>query len=356
MLYAMFQQLKQHALIANVAGMLGALAIAMALFAPEKASLTHADDRQPDPTPTVDDAFQPDSFPVTPAMTDTIQLVLDQYLGRQAIALQTIDDQGFTTLSTRSSVYLPLMRRSAAPSNPTPTPRPRPPERADIAVTIWPEPSIYVMRGGRLTYELRLTNYDVGSAEGVRVTLPYDRSQMRPIASRLDPNKGDWVSRLTDREVEVTFGSLDSKAGRSGLLVFEVATTLGNDTLLNMRPSYTWWDDQEGYGPYRSNWAPVLIGNGPATAPWVWTEVTPISGAPGTIHTFFSNRFAPGEGIITWLNTPGGVRALDLRGIVDSQGAVTLAFSSAGLSPGSYQMVLYGARSQLTGIATFIVR
>ena len=84
--------------------------------------------------------------------------------------------------------------------------------------------------------------------------------------------------------------------------------------------------------------------------------MAPTVGQAGTIHTFDSNRFMPGEGIITWLNTPSGVRALDLRGVVDSQGAIVLKFSSAGLSPGNYELVLYGARSQLTGVASFTVR
>ena len=51
-----------------------------------------------------------------------------------------------------------------------------------------------------------------------------------------------------------------------------------------------------------------------------------------------------------------GVRALDLRGVVDSQGVIILDFSSTGLRRGNYQLVLYGARSQLTGVASFTVQ
>jgi hypothetical protein len=356
MWYTVVQQLKRYALLANGASALAVLVLVLALMVSERARQTHADEPQPDLTPAAEDDYQPDPFPITAAMTDTVQLVLDQYLGRQAIALRTIDDQGFTSLGSRSTVYLPLIRRWAAPGNPMPTPQPQPSARADIAVTVWPEPSIYVMRGGRLTYELRITNYGRGDAKAVRVTLPYDRRQMRPVASRLDSTKGDWVSHLTDREIEVTFGPIDGKAGRTGMLVFDVATTLGNDSILDTRPSYLWWDDQDDYGSYRTNWAPVLVGNGPATAPWVWAEVRPTAGVPGTVHSFLSNRFAPGEGIITWLNTSSGVRALDLRGVVDSQGVIILDFSSTGLRRGKYQLVLYGARSQLTGVASFTVQ
>jgi hypothetical protein len=355
MWYTMIHQLKRYAVPAKMAGALAVLILVLALMASERARLTHADEPQPEPTPTTND-YQPNPFPTPTAMTDTVELVLDQYLGRQPIAPAPSGDQDVTPLTASANVYLPLMRNTSEVDEPTPTPRPRPTHRADIAVTVWPEPSIHVMRGGCLTYELRITNYDRGDARGVRVTLPYDRRQMRPIASRLDRDKGDWVSRVTDREVEVTFGLVDGKAGRTGLLVFEVATTPGDGTILDVRPSYTWWDSVDDEGPYQTNWPPVIVGDGPATAPWVATGVTPTVGGVGTIHTFDSNRFMPSEGIVTWLNTPSGVRALDLRGVVDSQGAIVLKFSSTGLAPGNYQLVLYGARSQLTGVASFTVR
>lgn len=347
---------KRYMLGLNLLGALALVGLALALIGSWQVPTLHADDGGIGPTPAGGSAYQQEPFPTTQAMTDTVQLVLDQYLGRQLVAPQPPSEQDFTPLSGRSTIYLAAIQRQAQAQPPTPTPQPQPHERADIAVTTWPEPSIYVPRGGRLVYNLRAINYDRGDAKQTRVTLPYDRRQMRPIGSRLDRAKGDWVSRLSDQEIEVTFGPIDGKGERSGQLLFEVGAALANDTLLDVRPSYLWRDDGGEEGPYRTNWAPVLVGNGPATAPWVWTQVTPNSGVPGTTHTFLSNRFAPDEGIITWLNTPAGVRALDLRGVADRQGVVSLAFSSAGLSPGSYQLVLYGARSQLTGVATFVVR
>jgi hypothetical protein len=355
MWYRIIKELQRPTFLVNFAGSFVLLAL-FVLGASEQAHLTRAGEPQPEPTWPIDEPFLPNPFPVTAAMTDTVQLALDQYLGRQRIVNPTFNDQDFISLNSRSTVYLPLIRRPVVSGGSTPTPRPRPSERADIAVTIWPEPSIYVTRGGRLVYDLRIFNYDQGSAENIRVILPFDRRQMRPIGSRLDRAKGDWVSRLTDREVEVTFGAIDGKASRTGQLMFEINTSLGNDTILDMRPSYIWQDGHGDEGPYTANWAPVLVGNGAATAPWVWTTVTPIRGVPGTIHTFLTNRFTPGEGIVTWLNTPSGVRALELRGVADSQGVVTLDFSSTGLKPGSYQLVLYGARSQLTGVASFTVQ
>ncbi len=345
-----------------LSGALMALLVALWLASPALVGPAHAQETTPSPTPTTEPPQDtpttdlPNPFPASPAMTDTVRLVLDQYLEAQNPAPAAPDTQ-----ATAARVYLPLVIREGTivepplpgqPGEPT-----RPPSKADIAVAIWPEPSILAARGSRITYELRARNYaDKGDAERIQVTIPYNNRQMRPVASTLDRSKGDWVSSVTDREVVVTFGPLDRESSRSGKLVFEVGGALANGTILDVRPSYTWVDERGMIGPQSSNWAPVVIANGPANGAWVWTQVTPASGPAGTTHTFLSNRFIPGEGVVTWLNTPRGVRALDLKGVADGQGSISLAFASTGLTPGTYQLVLYGMRSQLTGVATFTVR
>ncbi|HEU4321514.1 MAG TPA: hypothetical protein VFS21_00060 [Roseiflexaceae bacterium] len=343
-------------------GALMALLVALWLASPALVGPARAQETTPTATPATDapqdtppaDLLNP--FPASPTMTDTVQLVLDQYLEAQNPAPAAPETQ-----ATAGKIYLPLVIREGMivepplpgqPGEPT-----RPPSKADIAVTIWPAPSILAPRGSRITYELRVRNYaDKGDAERIEVTIPYNRSQMRPVASTLDRTKGDWVSSVTDREVVVTFGPLDRQSSRTGKLVFEVGGTLANGTILDVRPSYTWVDERGVIGPQPSNWAPVVIANGPSNGAWVWTQVTPASGPAGTTHTFLSNRFIPGEGVVTWLNTPRGVQPLDLKGVADNQGSISLAFASTGLTPGTYQLVLYGMRSQLTGVATFTVR
>lgn len=74
------------------------------------------------------------------------------------------------------------------------------------------------------------------------------------------------------------------------------------------------------------------------------------------MHRFFTDRFIPGEGIIPWLNTPSGVKPLDVRATADSYGRVRLDLASTGLAPGNYGLVLYGARSNLTAVAGFTVQ
>lgn len=232
----------------------------------------------------------------------------------------------------------------------TPTPDPGPP--ADVAVMIWPKPSIWVARGDVLEYEIRLTNYGRGTAERTQVTLPYNRGQFTVASSRLNSSKGDWVSALDPQSFTITFGPLRPGERRSGVIVLRVNGNVPHATLIDMRANVR-HDD----GANRSNWAPVLVGSGPVDSTFAWVAVDPTAGGLGTRYNFMSNRFLPGETVTTWLNMPGGsVSPLDLRGTANSEGSVWLSLTNNSLRPGTYQLVLYGNRSGITGVASFTVR
>lgn len=232
----------------------------------------------------------------------------------------------------------------------TPTPEPTPP--ADVAVMIWPKPSIWVARGGALEYEIRLVNYGDGTAQSTQVTLPYNRSRFTVESSRLNSSKGDWVSALDPQSFTVTFGPLRPGERRSGVIVLRVNGALPHATLIDMRA-----DVRHDDGANRSNWAPVLVGSGAADSAFAWVAVDPTSGPLGTRYNFMSNRFLPGETVTTWLNMPGGsISPLDLRGTANADGSVWLNLTNNNLRPGTYQLVLYGNRSGITGVASFTVR
>lgn len=266
-------------------------------------------------------------------------------------------------LEAISTVYLPLLRKAApagqqppppTPVPPTPTPQPEPAKAADVAVTIWPKPSIWVARGAILEYEIRLANYGQGAASQTTVVFPINRAQVSQFSTSLDSRAGDWVRSVDEKSIAIVFGKLESGAKRSGKLFMRVASDLPYQSLIDVRASYTFRDAANG-GGQRTNWAPVLVGSGPSDAPYIWVRVTPDRGPAGTRHSFFTNRFLPGEGVTTWLNTPRGVQPLSLCGTANSEGIVDLVFNSAGLARGTYQLVLYGQRSGLTGVASFIV-
>jgi len=302
-----------------------------------------------------DQIRNPFPIPVTETMTDTVRAILASYTSLTE-ADQAARLQAMVVPNNGTLIYFPVikvMRRAAPAPTPIPAPTPRPAKSADLAVTIWPSPSIIVIRGQTLTYELRVKNYGKGEATSARVTLPYSSQQLTVIDSRItDPD--DWVSKVTADHVDVTFGPLAAGKYRTAAIIFRVNETLAERTIISMRASYSWSDHRDG-GAWRSNRAPVVIGAGNESAPWVPLLVDPLGGYPGTTHHFYTDRFIPSEGIYTWLNTPHGVEPLELRGTADLLGRVWLDFSSTGLSPGTYQLVTYGARSNLTGVATFYV-
>ena len=331
-----------------------AITIAISSRAGARAPVLQAVDPSPTPSPGVvaDGGRIPNPFPSTEAMTETVQEVLAAYEGNAANL--TAGEVGPVAVPSHFTyVYLPLARKGSSLVSTPPTPTPKPVARADLAVTIWPSPSINVARGGTLAYEIRLKNYGSGSAKSARVTLPYNNLQMTVVDSQMT-KQGDWISELTSNRVTASFGNIAPGEYRTAKIIFRVNTALVDDTVMSMRALYTWSDDG-GDGSWTSNWAPVVVRSGDASAQWLWLSVDPVGGNANTTHHFYTDRFAPGEGIHTWLNTPTGVQALTLKGTADVYGRVRLDFKSTGLQPGTYSLVLYGARSTLTALATFYV-
>jgi hypothetical protein len=308
----------------------------------------------PAPASDGDQILNPLPVPMTETMTDTVRMVLAIYTSVTEDA-QSAQVRAIVVPNNSALIYLPAIKATqATPPIATPTPTPRPAKPADLALTIWPSPSIIVIHGQTLIYELRATNYGKGQVTRALVTLPYANQQMSVIDSRFtDPR--DWVSEVAAEHVDVTFGPVAAGEERTAAIVFRVRDTLADRTVISMRANYS-WDDHRNGGAWRSNWAPVVIGAGNESAPWVPVLIDPIGGFAGTTHHFYTDRFIPSEGIYTWLNTPQGVRPLELRGVADLLGRVWLDFTSTGLQSGTYQLVLYGARSKLTGVSTFSVR
>jgi hypothetical protein len=326
----------------------GASTAAAQLATPTPAALPSSTDKG-------EQILNPFPMPVTETMTDTVRAILAVYTSMSEGA-QSAQAGAMAVLNSGVLIYLPAIKVAPAPPpfpTSTPTPTPNPAKSADLAVTIWPSPSIIVIRGQTLIYELRVKNYGKGEATRARVTLPYTEQQLTVIDSRLtDPR--DWVSKVADDHVDVTFGPVAAGKYRTAAIIFRVKETLADRTVISMRANYSWSDHRDG-GAWRSNWAPVVIGAGNESAPWVPLLVDPLDGISGTTHHFSTDRFIPSEGIYTWLNTPYGVEPLELRGTADLLGRVWLDFSSTRLRPGTYQLVTYGARSNLTGVATFYV-
>lgn len=300
-------------------------------------------------------------FPSTAPLSPTIeQLAVDlrrlpQPLTPPADALRAAELLGaipgpLSALSAQAvhQIYLPASIKSTSSTPPTG-------QGADVALTLVATPSIRVARDGTLVYQLRLNNYGQSAASGVQITLPYNRQQVTLTNASFVTGSGDWVSAIGDATITVNFGPIAAGAQRSAYLYQRVAGALPNDAVISVRATYRWSDNRVG-GSGASNWAPVLVGGGNDTSAYLWLTVSPASGKAGTLHRFYTDRFIPGEGVVTWLNTPSGVKPLDLRGTADGYGRIWLDLSSAGLTPGNYSLVAYGGRSGLTAVSGFTVQ
>jgi len=139
----------------------------------------------PSPDDEDDQILKPFPEPVTETMTDTVRAVLASYTAMTE-SDRVARLQAMVVPNSGTLIYLPVIKvvRRAAPT-PIPTPTPRPAKRADVAVTIWPSPSIIVIPGQTLTYEIRPKNYGKSEATSVRVTLPYTNQQLTVIDSRI---------------------------------------------------------------------------------------------------------------------------------------------------------------------------
>lgn len=344
--------------------LIGALVITMSAFTAPGAA-QHTGD--PPPVVTPEDTLTLREEDLGPATRDIavdfdtlIRPALDAYLQRTGgmPGVATTEAPVVSAIPTPiPPVYLPLIVGPPPPLvvlPPEPTPVP-PPPGADVTAVTWPEPSIRVGRGMTLTYEIRAYNDGKGDASSTTVVIPYNRNHILPIASRFDRAAGDWVSELTPTQITVTFGRLGSGKMRSGFIDFRVSNALATNTAIETRSTFRWSDEDRG-GNGRSNWAPVLVGGGNDTAPFVWLIVEPVRGTAAETRTFFSDRFVPGENVVTWLNTPRGVKPLNVAAAADPSGRVWLTYRPSDLTPGTYQIVAHGTRSRLTGVVSFVVQ
>ncbi len=338
--------------------MLAALALVAATlaFSSRAGASTHSlqvADPTATPLPSTVVEAPPEPFPSTEVMTETLQEALDAY--EQAASSRVADAASPVDVSAYfRRIYIPMVSGGRGSRQVPPTPTPRQGPAGDLAVTIWPSPNIHVARGVTLAYEIRLKNYGAGHVNGARVTLPYTNQQLTVLDGRMT-KAGDWMSELANDHVTVSFGPFTPGEYRTATIFFRVNAALPDNTVINIRAAYN-WSDANGSIAWTSNWAPLLARGGDASAAWLWMMVNPGEGYAGTLHRFFTDRLIPGEGVYTWLNTSSGVQPLSLRPVADAQGRVTLDYRSTGLRPGTYSMVLYGARSNLTAIVNFTVR
>jgi hypothetical protein len=228
---------------------------------------------------------------------------------------------------------------------------------ARVSVIIRPAPSIQVVAGDIISYQVRARNDGKGDASHVKIRLNYAPSQLSIEAVAFERENG-WVPKQETGSLFIEFPAVGGEKSRSCVVRARTAADLPNETIIHLWAEYNYLDEGGNLAKQnRGNAAPVLVGNVPLTSRWKWMAVEPQSGKVGTTFRFFSNRFVPGEHIKSYLISRDGIhrrRSLDSQ--ANGEGHFWIHFEeTSSLTPGTYQLSVIGERSELVAGAVFVV-
>jgi hypothetical protein len=226
---------------------------------------------------------------------------------------------------------------------------------------------------GTLTYTVTAINTGDAGVKRVNITVPFDTAALQPVNAALQSDAG-WVN-TTAGAVAIQTGGLGSQ-GDSVQAILRFQALPGHaGASLSQRATYTWSATNDH-------------GSGVSNLP-LSTQASVAVQAEGRDLVFDSSAFGSGEGITFWYNAPGSrVVATRIRDgylfdadvlaaqkarhvekgnhgeyddgvdhmFADSQGAVSVRLSTAGLAPGAYTLVARGNTSGLIAVGSFDVK
>lgn len=229
-------------------------------------------------------------------------------------------------------------------------------EPAKVSIVIQAEPSIQVTPGGMVAYTISAKNTGEGYASLVRTWIDYDPALLTIVDTTFERD-GDWVSKVAPGYIRLDFNGVGSDSSHAATIHARVAEDAPLGTVINMWAGYEWKDAQRYAQENSSNAAPVLVGDEPLTSAWEWMAVEPFRGEQGTTFSFHSDRFVPGESIKVWLNTLGRIeRKKSMDSKADGHGRFWIHYPASELSPGYYQIMVQGERSDLIAGTIFLVK
>lgn len=228
-------------------------------------------------------------------------------------------------------------------------------ETGELIVVVWPTPNVQVRPGELLTYQIQAKNFNRSGQSNIRVYVPYDSSQLTIVGTAFE-GEDDWLSELSPVHALVVFPDLAGGQSRTATLYARVANDLPPGTVITTWPSYSWSESDTQKDARSSNAAPVVVGATNELSPYVWMNVWPSSGPPGTTFGFFSDRLFPFEDVEATLIIPGtGPVDTGISSTVNGEGRVWLEYASSDLPPGSYEFEVRGLFSNLTARTTFVI-
>jgi len=242
-------------------------------------------------------------------------------------------------------IFLPLTARDVRTEPPPP-----PVVNADLFLR--PVPLEQVQRASALSVEFRFTNQDQIVAPSTQFSLFYPSRLL--IFTDTALADGDGRVSFDDEQVTVRVVNVAPGETRRGRINFFVRGNAREGDLIGLFATFPC-----PAGTCRSNFAEVQVvrneSEGGVSGGLFNLTVSPDQGPPGTAHTFTGNFYAPGEEVVTWLNTTSGTESLPITTTADGEGRIRIVFGSGALAPGYYSLVAHGRQSSVEGVGAFIV-
>jgi hypothetical protein len=216
-----------------------------------------------------------------------------------------------------------------------------------------------------VTHTLAVKNLGPGKADSFKVDFPVDPNlEVLSVAFEPAGNPASWVTEVTTDSIKLQMGAFP---GFNNAISHTITATIRlgvkleapSDTAINTRArGYAAWSG----GPNlttKSNSISYKLGPQNQTDN-TGDAIQHVSATidPATKSVIITGDiFIPNEKITGWINLPGGTVKAITGGLGNAStfGLVKAVYNLEGLDPGDYSIVLYGARSEVQGVAHFTV-
>jgi hypothetical protein len=202
-----------------------------------------------------------------------------------------------------------------------------------------------------ITFSFKVKNIGQGTANSLRVELPIDPSLVVGYGSFADPRV--WVSAVTSNKVVVSLPPLAYNQEVSGKVVFRPSPSATPGSKISLKYLLR-FDDPAGAGK-------TLLSNGQSftfaassrdasggTVQYLTPDVATAN--VGDNLVVVGEFFLPDEFVSAWYTDSNGQGVALGMFRADSNGKSSLTLATKNLAAGSYVVVLYGNRSEVTGI------
>ena len=204
-----------------------------------------------------------------------------------------------------------------------------------------------------ITASFKVKNLGEGKGEQLRLELPFDPALVVGYGNFSDARI--WISSVTSNSVIVSLPPLDRNEIILGSVVFRPnpASPPTPGTKVSLRYKL-FFSDPAGSGSRSSNmvsfnFAQSSLDNSNGAV--MTMNPTVSTATAGEKRTFQADCFLPNELISTWITKPDGTSVALDQITAGTDGEISLTLDTTGLAAGSYVVVAYGNRSELTASA-----